>query len=162
MKIFRKVKDEREKNEIMRISSISFWIAFWGLLISIVVKLFIFELDLINVASEFTILIICTIYIVAASYLRGLWDTHTNPGIKTYLVTSLIVTLLVSIPISSIYYIRYVERGVTILDGFRFFAIGFTTTFIPMFLAITFFGTLIKRRRRKLADRYADDNPPES
>jgi len=28
MNIFRKDKDEREKNEIMRMSSIAFWIAF--------------------------------------------------------------------------------------------------------------------------------------
>jgi len=158
MKVFRKYKDEREKNEITRISSIAFWITFWGLLSSIVIKLFIFDLDLIYTATEFIILIVCTIYIVVASYYRGIWDSKTNPGMKTYLLTSLLITLLVSIPISLIYYIRYVGYGITIIDSLRFFAIGFITTLIPMIFAISIFGTLIKRRQRKLADKYADDD----
>jgi len=166
MKIFRKDKDEREKNEIMRISSIAFLIAIWGLIISIALKIFIFDLDLVNVASEFIILIICTIFIVTASYIRGIWDTSTNPGMKTYIVTSLVMTLMVNIPISSVYYIRYgviVSDGATITDALRFFAIGFATTFILMFLAIALFGTLIKRRQKKLANKYAiDDNPQEN
>jgi len=158
MNIFRKDKDEREKNEIMRMSSIAFWIAFWGLLVSIVVKLFILDFDLIYAATEFIILILCTIYIVIACYYRGIWDNKTNPGMKTYLLASLLMTLLVTVPLSLFYIFRY---GVTLLDSLRFFLLSFTATFTPMLFVLVVFGTLIKRRQKKLIEKYADDDDPQ-
>ena len=53
--------------------------------------------------------------------------------------------------------------GATMADALRLFAIGFAATFIPTLIAITFFGTLIKRRQKKLADKYSgDDNAQEN
>jgi len=154
MKIFRKAKDEREKFEIMRISSIAFWITLWGLLISIIIKFFILDLDLVDVATEFIILIVCTIYIVIASYYRGIWDNKTNPGLKTYLLFGFLIAFVTSILISLIYYLRHE----TLLESLRLFGIGFIAVFISVSITLALFGTFIRKRQKKLADKYADND----
>ena len=154
MNIFRKAKDEREKFEIMRISSIAFWITLWGLLISIIIKFFILDLDLVNVATEFIILIVCTIYIVIACYYRGIWDNKTNPGLKTYLLFGFLIAFVTSILISLIYFIRYE----TVLESLRLFGIGFIVIFVSVSLSLALVGTFIRKRQKKLADKYADDD----
>ena len=153
MKIFRKI-DEREKGEITRISSIAFWIALCGLIASIIVKLSVFDLDLADVATEYAILIACTIYIIIACYKRGIWDNKTNPGIKAYLLFGFSIAFITGLVFSSIYYIRHES----LFYSLRLFGIIFMAVFISVFTSQAIYGTLIKRRQKKLADKYADDD----
>ena len=56
MKLFRKIIDERQELEAMKITGTGFWILFFGLMLAIILQLFFFEFDIRYILGELVVL----------------------------------------------------------------------------------------------------------
>jgi hypothetical protein len=154
MKLFKKNRDERQEAEERRINSVAFWIAYWGLVAVIIVQLFVFELDITHIAGEFIILCAAGIYMTIAGYRRGIWDSFTKPGMKSYFAYSFAAVFVLNLPIPLVRYFRY---HATVPSCLYSFARNFIILFPLAFAAAAILGALTKRKQKKLAEKYVDD-----
>jgi len=154
MKIFRKIVDERQERELMRIESIGFHVVIAVLTVSIVVQLFILNTGVYHVIGETVALVIGALWSMMAGVRRGLWDYFSKPGIKTYISYSLIVSFITSIIMTL--------PGLWVEASFGELAHFFVTRFLGLsvfgFLVFSFYGTLSKMRMKKLQQEYADED----
>lgn len=154
MKLFRKVIDERQELEMMRVERSTFWLMFFLLMISIPIQLFVKDFGLEHVAGEFIISMVGCIWSLIGYARRGSWGYFTKPGIKSYIFYSLTAAFIVGImhPL-----IRFFRNGLSILDGLLTFAINFAIMFPVCFLLMWFLGSLIKKRQNRLQQEYEDN-----
>ena len=154
MKFFRKKLDERQEIESLRVASIAYLIAFWGLAAAIIIQRFVFNLDFAHLAGELIILAVMSVYASIGYYRRGIWDTLTKPGIKAYLVYSFLGVLLSNIPTIA----NCIKYQTSIPEFLTYFIMNSVIAFPIAFALIAGLGMFIKRRQKKLAEKYMDEN----
>jgi hypothetical protein len=151
MKLFRKVVDERQEQELKRIESGAYYVFLFGLGISILVQLIMFDFDITHIAGELIVLFMGVAWAMIGYIRRGIWDYYTKPGIKSYLICSTIVGLVYGI-------LGYFYSGISFSDFLPTFALRFLWFFVIMFLMLSLLGTIIKMRAEKLQKENEDDN----
>ena len=85
--------DERQEQALLRIEHNGFWLAFWGLVLGIIVQTFIFSSDMKTVIGELALLMLLSIYTAIACIKNGIWDRRLKADPKTNLIVSLIAGL---------------------------------------------------------------------
>ena len=159
MKLFRKVLDERQEQEIMRVERTAFWVIFFSLWISVLIQLIVFDFDITHIAGELAVGLIGAIWILIGNFRHGTFDYFTKPGVKAYILYSSIasVTYALLLPLRN-----YIQYGIYFWDSvFRTFAGRFFSFFVFMFVLLSIFGTVSKMRAKKLQKKYEDDNQDE-
>lgn len=157
MKI-KKVVDERQELELLKIEHIAFWVMYWMLTLSILFQLFIMNYDYKMVLGEIIILLIGSAYIIIGCIIKGQWDYYTQPTLKNYLLYSLGFAALFSIIVGVGKWKQYEVCRENFL-GFTLPIVGITFIgyFIVIFIAIYISGSIVKKRRRKLEQEYKDE-----
>ena len=89
--------DERQEQALLKIEHVGCWLAFWGLLIALMVQVIAFGPDMGRLAGEWIVFMILSIYLVAACLKNGIWDRHFQPNAKTNLSVSLVAGLAVGL-----------------------------------------------------------------
>ena len=153
MKWLRSNADERQKIEAMHVASKAFWILYLGLVISIVVQVIFLGRGWSFIAGEFILMIIGMIYTTIGFCRRGIWDFITKPGVKSYLMYSFIASLF-AVPISIAYYFR---ANASLSDSLLMFAKSSASMFILCFVLLAVIGTLVKKKQKKLAEKFEDE-----
>lgn len=82
--------DEAQELKMLRIEHNAYGIAFWGLLIALLVQRFTGEPSFRDTVGEFVVFSTMCIYVVIAGIKNGVWDRKLKPNGKTNLVFSLI------------------------------------------------------------------------
>ncbi len=82
--------DERQEQIMLQIEHVGCWIAYWGLLISILVQEIVYRGDYLYVAGEWMVFMILCVYVLAGCIRNGLWDRHIKPTMKNNVIASLI------------------------------------------------------------------------
>lgn len=82
--------DERQEQIMLQIEHVGCWIAYWGLLISILVQEIVYRGDFRYVLAEWIVFMVLCIYVLAGSIRNGLWDRHIKPTVKNNVIASLI------------------------------------------------------------------------
>jgi len=154
MKLFRKIVDERQELEMMRVERGSFWVMLLALVVAILVQLFALGYDFEHIAGEFIVLVIGAVWSTAGYLRRGSWDYFTKPGVKTYALYSLAAGIIFGLVAPLTRYFRY---GAPLLDCLRVFVINFTSVYILAFLTLLLLGTITKKRQKKLQQEYKED-----
>jgi len=155
----KKKLDERELMEMYKIEHYAFWFMFWALFASIVIQLIFCNSSFKQIGGEWIVLMISAIASSIAYIKGGHYDYYTKPGIKSYLLYSLIFTILSDVIIAIIFYIHhnyYNRIGFIItisLYGVVIFVFSFAT------LALT--GEAVKKKRKKLEDKFVESNKNE-
>ena len=152
MKWFRKIVDEREEIEIRRIESSAYYVLVFSLGIAIIVQAFVFG-SAEHVVGELIVLLVGTGWAFFWSFRKGVWDYRTKPGIKVYIICSLI-TALAYVIISTLF--RYFRSDTDLLTCLRYAALNSIVWFSVVFLSMTFHGTITKQRRKKLEQKFED------
>ena len=80
--------DEHQELELLKIEHNGCWFAFWGLIASMVIQAFIFDLDAKLLAGEWFVFMALALYISIACLKKGIWDRHLKATIGTSLITS--------------------------------------------------------------------------
>jgi FlaA1/EpsC-like NDP-sugar epimerase len=155
MKRFRKVVDERQELELLKIGNSSFTVMLISLITVMIVQMFIFNFEMKYLTGYYVVLIIVFIWVVACSIRRGAWEFYTKPGMKSYIFSSLASGIGLGILFTML---RYFVHEISLPHAFQFFAIVFATISIPGFIINLLLGTIIKKRQQKLQQTFDDDS----
>ena len=157
MRLFKakKVVDEREEKEMMRIEHYMFWFAYWVLLVSIFAQLLCMAADFTQVAGEWIVFMLMSVGMVIGNLRGGHFDYCSRPGWKAYLSWSLVAAVLVAVltllrGIRSGYYQSPQDAVLPLL------IVGMFTGLIT-FAALAAAGDIVRRRRRKLEKEYEEE-----
>lgn len=82
--------DERQEQIMLQIEHVGCWIAYWGLLISILVQEIIYRGDFRYIVGEWIVFFVLCIYVLTGCIKNGLWDRHIKPTMKNNILASLI------------------------------------------------------------------------
>ena len=82
--------DERQEQIMLQIEHTGCWIAYWGLLISILVQEIAYRGDFHYVVGEWIVFMILCVYVLSGCIKNGLWDRHIKPTMKNNVIASLI------------------------------------------------------------------------
>ncbi|MCR4725199.1 MAG: hypothetical protein K5772_07170 [Clostridia bacterium] len=82
--------DERQEQIMLNIEHVGCWIAYWGLLISILVQEIVYRGDFRYVLGEWIVFLVLCVYVLAGCIRNGLWDRHIKPTMKNNVIASLI------------------------------------------------------------------------
>lgn len=82
--------DERQEQIMLHIEHVGCWIAYWGLLVSILVQELLYRGDFRYVLGEWIVFMALCLYVMASCIRNGLWDRHIKPTMKNNALASLI------------------------------------------------------------------------
>lgn len=146
----KKITDERQEYEFMKVEHIGFWVMFWALAADILIKILFFNLGFRQTIGEYLVFLSgCTI--TAIGYLRkGLWSYHSAPSIKNYLAVSTISGMLASLILGIVKKSQGYHHvlWISLIPGLIVFALVFLLLFIT--------GTYCKKRQDQLERKYQD------
>jgi hypothetical protein len=157
MKKLKKVIDERQELEQLRIEHVLFWIVFWLLFVSIIVQLWFLRAPIAQVAAEWIVFMFCCISSAVASMRKGHWDNYSVPGPKSSLVYALIGSFVFSaLFLLSRLVTENAMRGYPlVLAGITL--ILFVSLFALIFVVLLLSAGAVKKRRAKLEKEFSDE-----
>ena len=154
-RFFRKVVDERQELEMMKVERIGFYVMVYSLAIVMFVQMLVFNANITDVIGSFIVLFIGAIWILIGCYRKGLYDYYSNPGLKSYAFIGGL-TFIVSIILMFITLYVVFDRPLvsSLLNSvFHSFFIA-----APTFIFMALYGEAIKKRRIKLQQKYKDES----
>lgn len=146
MKLFRKIVDERQELELMRIERSSFWVMFFALFAAMLLQSILPDFNIKHIIGEITVLFIVAVWMVTKEIRCGAWDYFTNPGMKAYIVYSLIGGFSGGSIVALMYYSKSAPFNVCL----KMFSITAIIAFLLCFALLLLAGTAVKRRRELL------------
>lgn len=155
MKFKRKKLDERELFEMYKIEHYLFWLVFWGLFLSVMIQGVILNTGFKQISGEWIILMVTAVVSLFLYIKGGHYDYWTKPGKKSYLIYSLVFSIIFDI----VYVITlYMQDDALKLKWLLAIAlILFVFLFTIMYIILAVMGELVKRRRKKLEQRFEEE-----
>lgn len=148
MKKMKNNLDECQELKLLQIEHRGCWLAFWGLLISIIVQIFLGLDQPKEIVGEWIVFMVLAIYITGACIKNGIWDRTIKPTPKNNLIASLLAGIIVGALHFSLSYHRFHKIYGSVATGvFMFFM-----TFIVCFAALSLSVIAYKKRVQKLED----------
>jgi cation transport ATPase len=137
--------DEMQEQKLLRIERNGAWLAFWGLLATIVVQT-VMEIGQENlfqkIAGEWVVFLCLGVYLGVSCIKNGIWDRYLQPNLKTNVVVSLIAGAVSGIISLFTTYFRYENLAGSIATG----AIVCSFVFILALTALSLSAYLYKKR----------------
>ena len=154
MKLFRKVVDERQEHEMMRIERGAFWVMFFTLWLSVLVQLIVLDSGITYIAGEVIAGLLGAIWLLVGCIRNGFYDYYAKPGLKVYFLYSTVAAFIYAILLPLRNHIQYnIPFWGSVMQTFT---IRFLSFFVIMFLAQASIGIIIKSRSKKLQQKYED------
>ena len=150
MKI-RKMKsnlDERQELKLLKIEHNGCWIAFWGLLIVMLIQMIVGNDSIKNIAGEWVVFMSLVLYLSIDCVRNGIWDRKLKPNLRTNIIASSIAAVLAGIIWFGVSYRNYHKLIGSIATGI----IMFVQVEILCLLALMIFSKIYKRRVQKLEE----------
>ena len=139
--------DEMQEQKLLKIEHYGVWIAFWGLLLMIIIQTIAGGGNsLLNIAGEFIILIVLAIYLLSACLKNGIWDRRLAPNFRTNFIISLSTGFICGLMIFGVSNFNYHNFKVSVASGF--FTMIFTLILTMLALSVT--AAVYKQRVKKL------------
>ena len=86
--------DERQEMQLLQIEHRGYWLAFLGLLISLLIQTGIGVDGFRTIAGEFIVFMLLAIYMVIACIKNGIWDRKLKPTKKTTAIIMFVSTMI--------------------------------------------------------------------
>ena len=106
MKLRKSNLDEQQERKLLEIESRGYWLAFWGLLVTLLVELLVMK-DLRAIAGEWILLMGLALYLAISCMRAGVWDRRMDMSRKTCLLASLVGALCVAGFMFGFSYLRF-------------------------------------------------------
>lgn len=152
MKRMKNNLDERQELELLRIEHNGCWIAFWGLLIVMLVQMIAGNDGPKNLAGEWVVFMFLAIYIVVGCIKNGIWDRKLKPDFKTNIIVSSIASVVMGIVWFTISYRNYHRFAGSVATGIFIFLV----TEIVCFAALVASSKIYKKRLQQLEEMDED------
>ena len=139
--------DEMQEQKLLKIEHYGVWIAFWGLLLMIIIQTIAGGGNALQyIAGEFIVMIVLAIYLLSACLKNGIWDRRLAPNLKTNFIISLSTGFICGIIIFTVSYFNYHHFMGSVASGF--FTMLFTLFLTMLALSVT--AAVYKQRVKKL------------
>ena len=106
MKLRKSNLDEQQERKLLEIESRGYWLAFWGLLVTLLVELLVMK-DLRAIAGEWILLMGLALYLAISCMRAGVWARRMDMIRKTCLLASLVGALCVAGFMFGFSYLRF-------------------------------------------------------
>lgn len=147
--------DERQELKLLHIEHNGCWIAFWGLVISMMLQLVFGNSSPENLAGEWIVFMCLAIYLMAGCIKNGIWDRTLKPNFKTNVIASGIAGSIMGIIWFFVSYHNYHNLIGSIMTGiFMFFSVG-----ILCLVMLMISSQIYKKRVKKLEE--IDEDPTD-
>ncbi len=159
MRLFKmkKVVDEREEMEMMKIEHYMYWFTFWALLVGIFGQLIFMKASFTQVAGEWTVFMLMAVGLLIGELKGGHFDYSSRPGWKSYLLYAVIAAAAGTLLVLANSFMRgWYEEA----DMGQLLAVSLITginIFILTFICLAAAGAFVKHRRKKLESAYDED-----
>lgn len=94
MKMKKSNLDERQEQVLLRLEHNSCWIAYWGLLVAMLLQMVIYGFNPDRLAGEWCIFMVLSIYLSYSCLKNGIWDRRLKPNAKTNILVSVIAAVV--------------------------------------------------------------------
>ena len=160
-KWFEKKVDERQEMDLMKVEHIGFWLMYYMLLAAILVQSFFFEDGFRLAAAEWIIFMLTSIICVIGWIRKGVWNYQTRkiPGVRSYLLYSIITALGFGIPFVLFFAFKWNDTSLKVI-AIRIVIMA-ASLFVITFAAFLIAGTIAKRREKKLAEQDFEEDEEE-
>ena len=145
MKLKKNNLDELQERKLLEIESRGFWLAFWGLLIGLVIQSLVMKNGSM-IIGEWIVFMILSLYLALSCVRAGIWARCMDMSSKTRLSISLIAALCTAIFMFSFTFLRYHTPISSLYAG----AFAGFPTFVICFIAVTVAARVTKKRQDKL------------
>ncbi len=149
--------DEFQEQKLLAIERNGFWLAFWGLLLAILVQVIVGfgkEWLLRSMLGEWILLMCLCVYMVAACIKNGIWSRCLKPGRKTNVRAGFIAATICGFAISLAVYIGFKKLVAALISGGIAFALTFAITFVLL--------TALEKAYRKKVDLLESEEEADS
>ena len=106
MKVRTSKLDEQQERKLLEIESRGFWLAFWGLLIALIVEMLVLE-DIRGVFGVWIVFMGMALYMGISCYRAGIWDRRQDMSPKNCLVISVAGGVVVAVVMFVFTFMRY-------------------------------------------------------
>lgn len=137
--------DEMQEQKMLGIEKNGFWLAFWGLIISIAVQAALMRSPE-AIIGEMLVLMVVSAHLVIGCLRNGIWDRKLEPNWVTNLLASLVTGVYIALFVYFMGSSRVDDRELLAL----LVTIFFVATFALCFVVLTICGNIYKKRREKL------------
>ena len=145
MKLRKNNLDERQERKLLEIESRGFCLAFWGLLIALIVQSLVME-NIGMVIGEWIIFMGLAIYIALSCSRAGIWDRRLDMSRKTCLIVSLIAAMIAAVFMFSFTFLRYHKPVGSLYAG----GISGLIVFVGCYILLILAARATKKRQDKL------------
>lgn len=145
MKMRKNNLDEQQEQKLLKIESRGFWLAFWGLLIALVVQSLVME-NTSMVIGEWFIFMALALYLCFSCIRTGIWDRRLDMSRKTNFIISLIAAVCTAAFMFGFTFLRYHKPIGSLYAG----AFSALAVFVICLIALTLAARATKKRQDKL------------
>ena len=140
--------DERQELKLLRIEHNGCWLAFWGLLLVILIQILSGNGDIRNIGGEWAVFMCLAFYILVSCIRNGIWDRKLKPNFKTNIIVSSIAAIVMGIFWFVLSYKNYHKLEGSIAVGVFMFVL----VEILCLLALMISSKMYKKRLQKLEE----------
>ena len=147
--------DEMQEQELLKIEHNGCWLAFWGLLIAMIVESFAYgNMDFRTLAGEWIIFMVLSVYLAFACVRRGIWDRRLGMNTKTNLLISAAAGIVMGIFNAVMIFKNYHKPLGTFLAA----VIVALITFVLCFVILSIMMKQTQKRKAAMEAEPADAN----
>lgn len=147
--------DEMQEQELLKIEHNGCWLAFWGLLIAMIVQSFAFgNVDFKPLAGEWIVFMVLALYLAFACVRRGIWDRRLAMNTKTNLIISAVAAIAMGLFNAVIIFKNYHKPVGTIAAA----VIVALITFVLCFVILSIMMEQTRKRKAAMEAEPADAN----
>lgn len=151
---FKNKLDEMQEQKLLKIEHNGYWLAFWGLLITMAVQLFIYEEGNFKyVAGEWIVFMCLCLHMIIGCMKNGIWDRWIEPTMKNNLIASAVAGVAVGIYVFSDRYKSYHLPGGAIATGIVYMLMTFGVVFAGLTISLLIYS----KRNNKLENEEETD-----
>lgn len=147
--------DEMQEQELLKIEHNGCWLAFWGLLIVMIIQSFAFgSFDFKALAGEWVVFMVLALYLAFACVRRGIWDRKLAMNTKTNLIVSALTGIVMGI-FNAVIIFRYHRKPVGTIAAAVIISL---ITFVLCFVILSIMMKQTKKRKAAMEAEPADAN----
>lgn len=152
MKLRKSKLDEQQERKLLEIESRGCWLAFWGLLLALIVESLAIK-DSRAIIGEWILFMGLALYLAISCSRAGIWDRRMDMSRKTCVLVSVVAALCAAIFMFGFTFIRYQKPVGSLCAG----AIIGLITFAICYLALRLAARATKKRQDELNAEPIDD-----
>jgi len=141
--------DEMQEQKLLHIEKNGCWFAFWALLISMIVQVFVYKGDAAShIVGEWIVFMCLCVYLGVACIRAGIWDRRFKADATTNIAFSVVAGVVSGIIAGAVSYMNFGMIGGAIAVGI----INFVFVSVICFIALTICAKAYKKRLDKMEE----------